>query len=154
MRTRNLPVDDQDAAEQIGRNRIRILATLLLLYALLQFEFGSKLIDPDWQLSVFRPIAWMIYNVLILTFMSARLPMLKHSRPRLAGLVNDELTRDFSEKAIAAGFWTMLVVGLSLWVYGLFNQLQLRMVAHLIVSIGVFSAGVRFTWLEWRAHKE
>jgi hypothetical protein len=154
MRTRRLPVNDQDAAEQIGRHRIRILATLLLVYALLQLEFASNLIDPDWQLSVFRPIAWMIYNVMILAMIVGRLPMVEKSRRRLAGLVNDELTRDFSDRAISAGFWMMLAVGITLWVYGLFNQLQLRTVAYAIVSTGVFAAGVRFTWLEWRAHKQ
>ena len=153
MRMKDLPANDQDAAELIGRKRARMLLILVLAYTLIQISLARKLADVDWPTSPFQAGAWLFLSsaFVIVLYTGGKFPK---SRPGLLPLIDDDVTRQNRSKAIAAGFLTMVLTTAGLFIYSYFGELLLRQAAHLILSVGVGIAGLRFALLERKSYQQ
>ena len=69
-------------------------------------------------------------------------------------LANDEVTRANRDTAIAFGFFAAMVACVALYVLTLFEPLGGRDAVHVIMSIGIAAALLRFGLLERRALRD
>jgi hydrogenase/urease accessory protein HupE len=71
-------------------------------------------------------------------------------KPELRAMVNDELSRAHRADGLATGFVLAMVTGIILYVVGTAVPLSDRLAIHVIVSIGIGAAVIRFGMLERR----
>jgi hypothetical membrane protein len=72
---------------------------------------------------------------------------------RVRTLVNDEVSRNNSRTAMAAGFWVAMVIALGLYALPASRGFNAREAIYLIATPTTGVALLAFAWLESRAHR-
>ncbi len=135
-------------ADRLGRRRARVLTVLAVFYLGQQLAFyqsppGGRLVDH------FKIGAWAVMSaVLLAALVTGGFWMRKAP---LRALLNDELSRAHRADALGLGFIMSMLTGIILYVVGTAVSMTDREVIHLIVSIGIGAALIRFGMLERRA---
>lgn len=135
-------------ADRLGRRRARVLTVLAVFYLGQQLAFyqsppGARLIDH------FKIGAWAVMSAVLLAALVTGGFWLRNAP--LRALLNDELSRAHRADALGVGFIMAMLTGIILYVVGTVIRMTDREVIHLIVSIGIGAALIRFGMLERRA---
>jgi hypothetical protein len=144
-------ISDVERADQLGRQRARVLPALLLIFFAGQFAFWS---EPDATRVVdqVRLAAWAAYVIVFLLFLGHGGGFILSKGVRR--LLNDESFRANRVRAQAAGFWGSILTGFALYFVTMTDLMTARKAIHLTVSIGIGAAILTLAWLEHRAHRD
>ncbi|WP_109809072.1 hypothetical protein [Sphingosinithalassobacter portus] len=142
-----------EKAERLGRKRVRtwtVLAILLLTQEAVYFTSDRPdlmLRAGDWM----KTAAWMILSLVLLaalwtggTWFASR---------AMRALIDDEGTRANRADALSLGFGVAILTALAIYAVSLFEPVRANLVVHLVVSMGLLSAVLRFGLLEQRAYR-
>jgi hypothetical protein len=69
----------------------------------------------------------------------------------MRSMLEDETTLAHRRTATTAGYWTVMLAILAVYVYGLFEPLPLGAAIHLVLIVGGSVPLLLFAFLEWRA---
>ena len=103
---------------------------------------GERLVDH------FKIGAWALLSVVLLVALVTGGFWLR--KPQLRAMLNDELSRAHRADALRVGFILAMLAGIILYVVGTAFPMTDREVIHLIVSVGIGAALIRFGMLERR----
>ncbi|MGE5561915.1 MAG: hypothetical protein ACM3ZV_01255 [Bacillota bacterium] len=139
-----------DEADRLSRRRARVLPVLAIFYLAQQVTFfnspdGERLVDH------FKIGAWAVLSVVLLAALVTGGFWLR--KPELRAMLNDELSKAHRADALRIGFILAMLAGIVLYVVGTAFPMSDREVIHLIVSVGIGAALIRFGMLERRGEQ-
>jgi hypothetical protein len=139
-----------DRADQLSRRRARILPFLAVIYISQQATFFAT---PDSGRTVdhVKISAWLVLSLILLLALATGGSWLQSKEVR--ALMNDEVTQANRSKAMTLGFLFAMVSGMALYFFYQFEPFTAREAIHIILSLGLGAALVRFGMLERRAHR-
>ena len=140
--------NNTDLADQLSKRRARVTFALAMFFLIQQASYFSK-IPGERLVDHIRIGAWVVLSAVLLAFLASGGAWIRTAAVR--ALMNDEVTRANRATAMQLGF--VLAMGGAIALYPFIDQLELnaRQVIHLIVSLGLASAMLRFGMLERRA---
>lgn len=137
---------DFDKAERLGQRRIHMLPVMAILLLTQQTLF----IDWDGRaVSAVQMGGWTILALVMLAYLLTGGHWLAGKRVR--ELMNDEVTRANRAQALAAGFAGSIITAMLVFLVSPFEPIEAQRAAHMIVSIGLACALIRFALLERKA---
>ncbi|MEA3016388.1 MAG: hypothetical protein QOI38_1110 [Sphingomonadales bacterium] len=143
---------DIETADRLSRRRARMLPALAAIFLTQQaafvteqFESGTRTVDHV------KVGAWLILSIVLLLALTTGGFWLK--RKAVRDLLDDEVTRANRAAAMGTGFVAAMIGGIALYLIALFEPVSGRQAVHLLVTIGIAAALLRFGLLERRAHK-
>ena len=140
-----------EQAERLTKRRARMLPVLAAFYFAQQASFFSSPLR-DRPVDHFKIGAWVVLSLVLL---AALVTGGFWSRKReLREMLDDESSRAHRADALGTGFVVAMVTGIILYVAGTVSEVSAREAIHLIVSLGIAAALVRFGWLERRALRD
>lgn len=141
-----------EEAERLNRRRARALPALGVIFLAQQASFLST---PDQSA---RPVdrvkigAWLLLSIVLLVGLATNGAWF---RPRaIREVINDESTRAHRQMAYVCGFWAAMLAALAVYVLNMFEPVSGRDAVHVVVTVGIASALVRFGMLERRALRD
>ena len=142
-----------EQAEQLGRRRARMLPLLAVVYLSQQVTFfASTPADPDRAVDHVKIGAWVVLSFVLLAGLTTKGFWL---RPRqVRDLIDDEGTRANRGEALGWGFVMAVLSAIALYMVSIFEPVSAREAIHVIVSLGIGAALVRFGMLERRAYRD
>jgi hypothetical protein len=137
-------------AERLSRRRARMVSVLAVFYLAQQVAFfnsppGQRLVDH------FRIGAWALMSAVLLAALMTGGFWLR--KPELRAMLNDELSRAHRAQALATGFVLAMAAGIILYVVGTVTPITDREAIHIIVSVGIGTALIRYGFLERRSDR-
>ena len=148
-----MPKTAAEQAEMLSQRRARALPMLAILYFIQQTTYLRAAANPDP-----RPVdhvwigAWVILSILLLLGVTTRGFWF---RPRaVVDLIDDEHTRANRLDSIRVGFILSSVTGLVLYVLAPYQAITAREAVHVILTVGLGAAILRFGLLERRGHRD
>jgi len=146
-------VTDRSTAEQVEHlsyRRARMLPFLALIYLLQQASYfsqseGERLVD---QVKIG---AWVVLSLVLLAALATK-GFWFHSR-EVRDLIDDETTRSHRRDAMVWGFIFTTLTAIVLYMVAMFEAVSGREAIHLIISLGLAAALIRFGYLERQAHR-
>jgi len=73
-----------------------------------------------------------------------------HLSRRVRSLMNDEVALANRSRALQAGFWTAMLLGVGLYFASLQWQIDVREALRILLNLTVAAALTRYAWLELR----
>lgn len=146
-------VSNVELAERLSRKRARMLPFLAIIYITQQASFFAA-DAPDGV----RPVdhvkigAWLVLSLVLLLALVTNGFWLQ--RPEIRALMNDESTRANRASAMTTGFIFAMAGGMALYFLIQLEPVTARVAIHIILSLGLGAALVRFGMLERRAHRD
>lgn len=139
-----------ETADRLSRRRARMMMPLALMFLLQQAAFFSN--PPDHRtVSLVRLGGWTALALVILAGLATGGFWLRPKAVR--ELLEDEITRAHRAQALSLGFTLAMLTGVALFVLQVFVPVDAPEAIHLILSMGIGAALVRFSILERRAHE-
>ncbi|MBV9929989.1 MAG: hypothetical protein JO013_03485 [Alphaproteobacteria bacterium] len=140
---------DQETAERVGRSRALTLTLLGGLFLMQQLSnFVSEARHPERPVDYVRAVVWLVTSVVMVVIVATNFWF---GRPEVGPLINDEVTRAHRAEALRFGFLATMIACFCLYPVTLFEPLSGRHAIHLVMSVGIAAALVRFGLLERRA---
>lgn len=135
-------------ADRLGGRRARVLLIFAIFYLGQQLTFfasplGTRMVDH------FKIGSWAVMSAVLLGALVTGGFWLRTSA--LRAMLNDELSRAHRADALGVGSVLAMMTGIFLYVVSTAIPMTDREVIHLIVSIGIGGALIRFGMLERRA---
>ncbi len=142
-----------EQAERLSRRRARMLPLLALLYLSQQASFFASVpADPERAVDHFKIGAWVLLSLVLLAALTTK-GFWFHSRA-VREMVDDETTRAHRVAALGWGFVMSVLSAVALFVLSTVEPISAREAIHVIVSLGIVTAIIRFAMLERRAHRD
>lgn len=138
---------DIETADRLGRRRARMLPVLAILFLSQQAIYFS---DGDGMRTVdqVKVSAWLVLSVIMLLALTTGGFWFRPAPVR--ALLDDEGTRANRLEALRIGFLATMAGAISLYFVSLFEPLGGREAIHLLMTIGIATALLRFGYLERR----
>ena len=143
---------DIEAADRLSRRRTRMLPALAVLFLTQQAAYFS---EPDAALRLVDHVkigAWLILSIVLLLALVTGGFWLKPKRVR--ALMDDDATRANRASALGLGFVVTMASAILLYALNLVEPISGREAIHLLTTIGIVTALLRFFYLERRDLKE
>ncbi len=143
---------DIEAADRLSRRRTRMLPALAVLFLTQQAAYFS---EPDAALRLVDHVkigAWLILSIVLLLALVTGGFWLKPKRVR--ALMDDDATRANRASALGLGFVVTMASAILLYALNLLEPISGREAIHLLTTIGIVTALLRFFYLERRDLKE
>lgn len=143
--------DTMNTVERLTRRRARVAVAMGILFIATQashFTFAEPLRTVDYV----SLAGWAIWSAVLVVFILFGGGL--RSTTAVRGLLNDESTEANRRAALVTGFWAMLGASALLFLFTFGEPIAGRDVLHLLVTVGVGAALLRFGALERRALKE
>ena len=147
-----MPVSDIEAAHQLSRRRARMLPALAVIFIAQQ---GAYFAEPDGAARLVDHVkigAWLLLSVVLLLALATGGFWLKPKPVR--ALMDDDVTRANRADAFRLGFLVTMAGAILLYLLNFLEPLSGREAIHLLVTIGIATALLRFAMLERRALKD
>jgi hypothetical protein len=147
-----MDLGDQEAADRIGRNRaltITVVGGLFLVQQLSNFVGEAR--HPERPIDYLGAAIWLLTSIVLLVVLATNLWF---GPAEVGRLVNDEATRAHRADAMRFGFLATMVACFCLYPVSLLEPLSGRHGIHLVMSVGLGAAMIRFGLLERRAHRD
>ncbi len=143
--------DSTDAAkaEQLSRRRARALPVLGILFLTQQVTFFTGAGSGERTVDHVQIGAWLVLSIVLLLALTTGGGWI-YSRS-VRELANDELTRAHRDIAFRIGFLASMAGAITLYAISLFEPISGREACHLIMTIGIAAALLRYGYLERRA---
>jgi hypothetical protein len=140
-----------ETAERLSRKRARMLPFLAIIYLTQQATFfsgdgpgGAREVD------YVKIGAWLVLSLVLLLALATN-GFWFQSR-EIRDLINDESTRVNRSSAMTTGFIASMLAAIVVYFIEQFVAVTAREAIHLILSVGLGAALLRFGTLERRAH--
>ena len=141
-----------DTAERLSRKRARMLPVLALIYISQQATFFTDDALEGRAVDHVKIGAWLVLSLVMLLALATNGFWLQSAEVR--ALINDENTKANRAGAMTVGFIFGMLGGMALYVVNQFETVTARAAIHVILSLGLGAALVRFGALERRAHRD
>jgi Na+-driven multidrug efflux pump len=142
---------DAAKAEQLTRRRARMLPVLAVLFLGQQVSyFGS--IEGNRAVDHVKISAWIVLSIVLLLALTTGGGWIYSKQVR--DLANDESTRAHRADAFRWGFVAAMGACILMYAVSLFEVVGGREAVHVVMTIGIATALVRFGWLERRASRD
>ncbi|HEY7809114.1 MAG TPA: hypothetical protein VIA98_01895 [Allosphingosinicella sp.] len=147
-----MTASDIETADRLGRRRARILPVLAIIFILQQSSyFAAVAEDGARSVDHVKISAWLVLTVLLLLLLATGGSWFR--RREVRALLNDEVSRANRTDGMRAGFFAAMIGGIASYILTYFEPMSGREAIHLIVTIGIAAALLRFGFLERRAHR-
>ena len=141
-----------ETAETLNWRRARALPALAVIFLAQQASYLNMPAQPERPVDHIKIGAWLLLSIVLLVGLATNGAWF---RPReVRELINDESTRAHRQAGLAYGFWAAMAAALLLYAINMFELVSGRDAIHVIVSIGIAAALIRFGMLERRALKD
>ena len=142
-----------EEADRLSRRRARMLPFLALIYLSQQASFFTDQHGTmDRAVDHVKLSAWVILTLVLLAALTTKGFWLKGRAVR--DLIDDETTRAHRGDALQWGFVLSTLTAIVLYFVTMLEPVGVREAIHIIVSIGMAAALLRFGFLERRALKD
>ena len=141
-------------AERLGRFKGRLIGLQAVFFIAWQGLYFSNRGDafPARTVEHVQLSAWVVWVVALLAFLATGGGWIWSREVRR--LLNDEMAVHNRHEGQRAGFWGAMAAGLLIYLISFYEALELREAVHLILSLSIGAALVRYAWLERRAERE
>jgi hypothetical protein len=144
-------ISNVEKAERLSRKRARMLPFLAIIYLTQQATFFAGDAPPGVRSVDHVKIgAWLVLSLVLVLAIATNGFWLQS--PEVRALIDDENTRANRARAMSAGFLFAMLGGIGLYFLTQFELVTAREAIHVILSLGLAAALVRFGMLERRAH--
>jgi hypothetical protein len=143
-----------EKADYLSKRRARMLPALAVIFLSQQAAFLSNLGTHE-QSSAYslKVSAWLVLSIVILAALTTKGFWLEPRAVR--DLIDDENTRANRNDAMRWGFLFSMAAAIAVYALTLFNvQLTARDAVHLVLTVGIPAALIRWGFLERRAHRD
>jgi hypothetical protein len=140
---------DSAKAERLSRRRARSLPILAVMFISQQATFFAGFGQGDRTVDNVQVGAWLVLSIVLLLMLVNGGGWI-YSRA-VRDLANDELTQAHRNEAFRVGFLAAMTGCIVLYVLSLIEPLTGREAVHLVMTIGIAAALLRFGFLERRA---
>lgn len=143
---------DNDTADRLMDKRARMMPALAMMFVAQQAAYfsGSRLDEGKLRLVNYVSISgWLVLSIILLFGLVTGGTLLRGRRVR--ALMNDENTQANRAQAFQFGFLFTMGGALLLYILSLFTPVGGREAIHVLVTIGIATALLRFGLLERRA---
>ena len=140
-----------EQAEKLSKRRARLMPVLAVVYLGQQVSYFAAL-DADRAVDHVKVGAWVVMSIALLAALMSGGGLLRSREMR--AVLNDETTRAHRAAAIEVGFVVTMVSAIALYVIATATPVSAREAIHVIVSLGIVAALIRFGWLERRAMRD
>ena len=147
---------DIDQAERLGRRRARMLPFLAVIFISQQASFFAS--ETERTSAVIRSVdhvkfgAWMVLSLVLLAALYTG--GFWFHRREVRALMDDDITRQHRATALSLGFLVAMLAAIALYLVDMAEPVGTRVAIHVIVTLGIASALLRFGLLERRAHRD
>jgi hypothetical protein len=145
-----MTASDIEMADRLGRKRATMFPVLAVIFIVQQgahFMAGDE--DGTRTVDLVRIVAWLVLSAVLLILLVTGGGALRSRSVR--SLLNDDVTRANRADALRLGFVATMLGGIGLYVLTLVEPVTGREAIHLLMTIGIAGALIRFGWLERRA---
>jgi hypothetical protein len=139
-----------EKAEYLSKRRARMLPALAVIFLSQQGIYLSH--SPDSSVQTAKISAWLVLSVILLAALSTKGFWLEPKEVR--DLIDDENTRANRNDAMRWGFLFSMAAAIGLYFFSMFDNLKGRESIHIIMSLGIAAALIRWGYLERRAHRD
>lgn len=150
------PLSDVDQAEKLSRRRAFMAPVLAMIFLTQQMSFflsenerGSELVRSVDRVKL---SAWLVLSLVLLAFLWSGGGWLRGKAVR--ALMNDEITRANRASALTLGFFVAMLMAIALYLLDMIDPMSSRLAIHMVVTLGIGAALIRFGLLERRAHRD
>ena len=141
-----------ERAEKLSRRRARALPTLAVIFLAQQASYLNMPAQSDRPVDHVKIAAWLMLSLVLLAGLGTGGAWF---RPRaVRELVNDESTRAHRQAGLVYGFWAAMAAAITLYIINMFELVSGRDAIHVILSVAIAAALIRFGMLERRALKD
>ncbi len=138
---------DNQRAERASRIRSSLMAAMAVIL-IAQTGIGGLGDEASTMTPAFRHGLWGMMILLWLLVLATGGGLLLSRRVR--SLMNDEVALANRSRALQAGFWTAMLLGVALYFASLEWEISVREALRLLLNLTVAAALVRYAWLELR----
>jgi len=144
---------DFETAERLSRRRARVLPALAVIFISQQASFLSGLPagEPLRSVDGVKLSAWVVLSLVMLGVLWGNGFWFR--RKAVRDLLDDEATRAHRADAMSLGFLCAILTAIAVYMLSMIEPMHAREALHLVVSIGIAGAMLRFGFLERRAHR-
>jgi hypothetical protein len=142
---------DFEAAERLGRRRVRLLWILAVIFIGWQVNFLLAEGNLSRTVDHVKISAWLVWAVGLLLVLATGGGFFRPARVR--ALMEDELTRANRRLGFTAGFWGAVTAAVLVYILSMLTTVSGREASHIIITAAVGTALLAFGWLERRALK-
>jgi hypothetical protein len=143
---------DIEMADRLSRRRARMLPFLAILFLTQQAAYFA---EPDAGMRAVDHVkvgAWLVLSLVLLLLLATGGSWIRPKRVR--ALMDDEVARANRAEAFRIGFLATMAGAIILYFVSQFEPMSGRLAIHILVTIGIAAALLRFGFLERRAHKD
>jgi len=141
-----------EQADYLSRRRARMLPVLAILYLSQQASFFASAEPADRPVDHVKVGAWVVLSLVLLAALATK--GFWFHRREVREMIDDETTRAHRGEALGWGFIMAILGAIALYFVSMFEPLGAREAIHVIVSLGLAAALVRFGMLERRALRD
>ena len=153
-RRRDMPMSVAEKAEYLSKRRARMLPALAVIFLSQQATFFSTVNSPAPHSAYTVKIsAWLVLSIVLLLALSTKGFWLE--RKEVRDLIDDENTRANRNEAMRWGFLFSMAAAIAVYALTLFNvTTTARDAVHIVMTVGIAAALIRWGLLERRAHRD
>ena len=140
---------DQEIADRLTRRRARLIPMIAILFLAGQVGYFSGPAGPMRTVDTVRISAWLVWAIALLILLATGGGYFRSKAVR--ALLNDETTREHRGRALAAGFWGAMLACVVMYFLSAYEPVTSRESIHLVLTVGIAMALIRFGQLERRA---
>jgi hypothetical protein len=145
-------ISNVEKAERLSSRRARMLPFLAVIYISQQATFFTDDALEGRSVDHVKIGAWLVLSLVMLLALATNGFWFQSAEVR--ALVNDESTKANRADAMTTGFIFAMLGGMVLYFLNQFEPVTAREAIHVILSLGLGAALVRFGMLERRAHRD
>jgi hypothetical protein len=139
-----------EKAERLSSKRARILPFLTLIFLSQQGAYLSTSANNSAQ--TVKISAWLVLSVVLLAALATKGFWLQPKEVR--DLIDDENTRANRNDAMRWGFLFSMGTAIGIYFLTMFDNVKGRESIHIIMTVGIAAALIRWAYLERRAHRD
>ena len=153
FRTRNIRMSPGEKADDLSKRRARTLPALAIIYITQQASYITLQSDAAHRsVNAAKISAWLVLSLLLLAALTTKGFWFQ---PReIRAMIDDELTRANRIEAMRFGFIFAMLTCVVIYFITMFEPVNGRDAAHIVMSDGIGAALIRWGWLEHVAHRD
>lgn len=144
-----MTASDIELVDRLTRKRARTATALGIVFVATQ---GFRMADDQVvrAVDIVQIAAWAIWVAVLFVFLLYGGGLFRGKAVR--ALMNDENTEQNRRSALVGGFWATMATVLVCYAISFFRPVMVREALHVVVTVGIGAAMMRFGALERRAH--